>query len=125
MSFISREAAIDALESTDWYHQGPNKNMVHGANSLEHQAWYREQDVYAAIKAIPAADVVERDCFDRLLAENDELRNARPVVRCADCKWFQINMRQDGYLPKGVPECECRHWCGSCDPTDFCSYGER
>lgn len=48
-----------------------------------------------------------------------------PVVRCADCKWFQINMRQDGYLPKGVPECECRHWCGACDPTDFCSYGMR
>ena len=47
-----------------------------------------------------------------------------PVVRCADCKWFQINMRQDGYLPKGVPECECRHWCGPCDPTDYCSYGE-
>lgn len=48
-----------------------------------------------------------------------------PVVRCGECKWFQINMRQDGYLPKGVPECECRHWCGACDPTDFCSYGVR
>ena len=56
------------------------------------------------VEKIPAADVV-------------------PVVRCGDCKWFQINMRQDGYLPKGVPECECRHWCGACDPTDFCSYG--
>lgn len=58
------------------------------------------------LKSIPAADVA-------------------PVVRCADCKWFQINMRQDGYLPHGVPECECRHWCGECDPTDFCSYGAR
>ena len=56
-----------------------------------------------AICAIPSADV-------------------REVVRCADCKWFQCNMRQDGYLPKGVSECECRYWCGECDPTDFCSH---
>ena len=63
-------------------------------------------DLLDSLEDYPAADVV-------------------PVVRCADCKWFQINMRQDGYLPKGVPECECRHWCGSCDPTDFCSYGVR
>lgn len=27
----------------------------------------------------PAADVVARDCYDRLLAENDELRKERPV----------------------------------------------
>ena len=47
------------------------------------------------------------------------------VVRCADCKYLQCNMRQDGSLPKGVDEYECRHWCGSCDPTDFCSHGER
>lgn len=45
------------------------------------------------------------------------------VVRCADCKFFQCNMRGDGYLPKGVAEFECRHWCGEVDPTDFCSYG--
>lgn len=47
------------------------------------------------------------------------------IVRCAECKWFQYNMRFDGHLPKGVDEFECRHWCGSCDPTDFCSYAER
>lgn len=51
--------------------------------------------------------------------------DAVPVVRCAECKWFQCNMSMDGYLPKGVDEFECRHWCGSCDPVDFCSYGER
>ena len=47
------------------------------------------------------------------------------IIRCKDCKWFQCNMRMDGYLPKGVDEFECRHWCGSCDPDDYCSYGER
>lgn len=47
------------------------------------------------------------------------------VIRCGDCKYMQCNIRQDGSLPRGVDEYECRHWCGSCDPTDFCSYGER
>ena len=47
------------------------------------------------------------------------------LIHCADCKWFQCNMPPDGMLPKGVDEYECRHWCGSCDPFDFCSYGER
>ena len=55
-----------------------------------------------------------------------DLPSAQPeIIRCGDCKWFQCNMRPDGYLPKGVEEFECRHWCGTCDPTDFCSYGER
>lgn len=47
------------------------------------------------------------------------------VVRCWECKWIQNNMMPDSYLPKGVPEWECRHWCGATDPTDFCSRGER
>ena len=47
------------------------------------------------------------------------------IIRCAECKWFQCNMRPDGILPKGVEEFECRHWCGWCDPVDFCSYAER
>lgn len=56
----------------------------------------------------------------------EELPSAQPEnIRCAECKWFQCNMRQDGYLPKGVDEFECRHWRGYCDPTDFCSYAER
>ena len=56
----------------------------------------------------------------------EQLPSAQPeIVRCVECKWFQCNMRPDGYLPQGVDEFECRHWCGSCDPTDFCSYAER
>ena len=61
----------------------------------------------------------------RATIEAEPTIDAVPVVRCAECKWFQCNMRMDGYLPKGVDEFECRHWCGSCDPVDFCSYGER
>lgn len=52
-------------------------------------------------------------------------KNLVEVVRCGDCVYMQCNIRQDGYLPRGVDEYECRHWCGSCDPTDFCSYGRK
>ena len=56
----------------------------------------------------------------------EDAPSAQPeIIRCAECKWFQCNMSMDGYLPKGVDEFECRHWCGSCDPVDFCSQAER
>lgn len=63
-------------------------------------------DTVRKVKSIPAAD-------------------ARPVVRCCDCKHFQVNVSPSGYLPQGVPEWECRYWCRPNDPTDFCSYGEK
>lgn len=50
---IDAEALTDAIDSTDCYHQAPNKEMVHGANSAEHQAWYKEQDIYSAIENAP------------------------------------------------------------------------
>ena len=59
------------------------------------------------------------------MINNAPIIDAEPVVRCMDCKYLQWNMRQDGSLPLGVDEYECRHWCGCCDPMDFCSYGER
>ena len=56
----------------------------------------------------------------------EQLPSAQPeIIRCCECKYLQCNMRPDGYLPKGVDEFECRHWCGSCDPMDFCSCAER
>lgn len=50
-------------------------------------------DACFIVDHIPAADVVARDCYDRLLTENDELRKERPVVRCKDCR-------------KGIPDSE-------------------
>lgn len=35
--------------------------------------------VRGSLVTAPVADVVARDCYDRLLAENDELRKERPV----------------------------------------------
>lgn len=67
---------------------------------------YRKVVFWDDVDAFPSVDVVK-------------------VVRCADCKWFQCNKRMDGTLPKGVPEYECRCWCGYCAPIDYCSYGMR
>ena len=53
---IKRSDAIEAIEVVDWYHQNKNKDMVSGANSDEHQAWYKADDIYKALEAIPSAD---------------------------------------------------------------------
>ena len=53
---IYKEDAIDAIECVTWYHQNRNKDMVSGANSAEHQAWYKAEDIYDALEAVPSAD---------------------------------------------------------------------
>ena len=60
-----------------------------------------------------------------LLKELKERRNAPEIIYCHECKHFQCNMRFDGSVPKGADAYECRHWCGGCDPMDYCSCGER
>lgn len=51
---ISRQAAIDAIENTDWYHQNDNGDMVSGASN-EHEAWYKAEDIYRALESVPSA----------------------------------------------------------------------
>lgn len=51
---ISRQSAIEAIESVDYYHQNRNGEMVHGANPDEHQAWYKVEDVYEALDGVPS-----------------------------------------------------------------------
>lgn len=60
---IKRSDAIEAIEETDWYHQNRNKDMVSGANSAEHQAWYKAEDVYKALENVPSADRPQDDEF--------------------------------------------------------------
>ena len=52
---IDRQEAIDAIEYVDWYHQNQHGEMVSGANSREHQAWYRAEDIYDALERLPPA----------------------------------------------------------------------
>ena len=55
------DALTDTIERTDWYHQSEEKNMVHGANSAEHQAWYKAQDVYVAIDNAPTVIPADKE----------------------------------------------------------------
>ncbi len=50
-----------------------------------------------------------------LLIENDFL----PVVRCRDCKHYEI------HKPKVLENCERNGYLIPMKPDDFCSYGER
>ena len=78
---ISRQAAIDAIEIVDWYHQNSNKDMVHGANDNEHQAWYKAQDIYEALEAVPAANrPKDGDLISR--TETIEALGEEPPVWC-------------------------------------------
>ena len=64
---IKRSDAIEAIEGVDWYHQNKNKDMVSGANSSEHQAWYKADDIYKALEAVPSAEPIEWiPCSERL-----------------------------------------------------------
>lgn len=58
---ISRAVVVDAIEGVDWYHINRNGEMVHGANDAEHQAWYKADDINAAIERVASAPgTVER-----------------------------------------------------------------
>lgn len=68
---ISRQAAIDAIENTDWYHQNANKDMVSGASN-EHEAWYKAEDIYRALESVPSAQPEQRwiPCSERMPKKN-------------------------------------------------------
>lgn len=92
----------------------PTDNVFTRKEYIEREAFITRQ-----VEDYPAADVVARDCYDRLLAENDELRKERPVVRCKDCKYSAEAREND----KGFLICVA----SGMDITDYdyCSYGER
>jgi hypothetical protein len=97
--YIERDAVLEAIESTDWYHLSEKGNMVHGAVSGEN-AWYKADDIYKVLEEIPAADVVE-------------------VVRCKDCKYLEeayVNAKGFLFCPASGMEVT---------DMDFCSYGKR
>lgn len=89
----------------------------------------------AEIDWIPPADVVARDCYDRILAENDTMRemlartgkkcgdsmdDVRPVVFCKDCRHRDP---EDHKCDSGETE---RQGCPLPVHDDyFCAYGER
>ena len=87
---ISREDAIEAIEEITWYHQNRNREMVSGANSTEDQAWYKSQDIYAALEALPSA---EARPTGEWIPEKD---TGETMLKCSECecrvieKWYRM-----------------------------------
>lgn len=101
--YIEREAALKEIENADVMCDIP-------ADA------YRVLRRY--IERIPASDVVSRDCYDRLLVENDELRKERPVVRCGECKHSAVDYENMRY-------CKLVTYYNHVPDDWFCSDGER
>lgn len=100
---IEREDAIDAIEGTDWYHQNRNKDMVSGANSDEHQAWYKAEDVYKALKEVPSAD---RPQGEWIYTDDDVFAGE---YTCSNCnKRAEVDLYGQWILSNYCPNCGCR-----------------
>lgn len=86
---------------------------------------------------VPAADVVARDCYDRILAENDTMREmlARTGKKCGDSmddvrqvvrgKWIRGNESRtsptkDSYICSVCGEKTLSGFCGNPAKTNFC-----
>ena len=56
--YISREALIDVIELTNWYHAVRGGKLGKGATCRE-SAVYKATDIYKAVDSVPTADVVK------------------------------------------------------------------
>lgn len=98
--YISREAALDFHIQTYDLNISVQDERILGDRFEEF------------LKSISAADVVARDCYDRILAENDTMRkqlaqigkkpgdkmdDVRPVVLCRDCVYYNTTGCADGF----------------------------
>lgn len=104
--YIEREAALNASKIVYIEYIEIDGDGYEDGNADEIPVVFRRD-----IEAIPAADVVTRDCYNRLLAENDELRKERPVRhgRWLSMDGDNITVSLDEY---GCPTDSCR--CSEC-----------
>lgn len=58
---IYRQEAIDAIENIEWYHLNAKGEMESGANSAEHQAWYKADDIYKVLEELPSVRLGRRN----------------------------------------------------------------
>lgn len=82
---IDRQAAIDAIENIDWYHQNDNGDMVSGASN-EHEAWYRAEDIYRALESVPSAQPEPQEC--KWVYGEDFTADCVDGYRCSRCGFF-------------------------------------
>ena len=107
--YIEREAVIDEIEGTTWYHISCQKNLVEGA-ACEADALYKATDIYNVIKSAPTADVVE-------VRHGKWVETQEPLgwrdVDCAECSVCHENWIIDE--DSSIDDYECMwHYCPHC-----------
>jgi len=116
---IRRSEAIEVLENTDWYHQNANKDMVIGANSKEHQAWYKADDVYKALESVPPAEPEPSDDIDNALALLDAIHSSGRMEYYSDyCVLHDAISQISAQLERETGEWERKSFY---DDTPICS----
>lgn len=99
---IRRSDAIEAIENTDWYHQNRNKDMVSGANSDEHQAWYKADDIYKALEDAPTIELKRGKWIPH------KQDNGKTILwKCSECG-------QIIYSETETDRREFHKWCSRC-----------
>lgn len=98
---IKRSDAIEAVENVTWYHQNRNKDMVEGANSDEHQAWYKSQDIYEALEALPSADRPQGEWIGCRHEDSEWLSPMADFYKCSICGKIVnlLQMRSYNFCP--------------------------
>ena len=85
---IDRQAAIDAIEDTDWYHVAGGE-LVHGANSKEDEPLYKAKDIYSVIENLPSTQSV-------LTCKGCKYDGYYKHVQCRNC----LRRERDLYEPE-------------------------
>lgn len=93
---ISRQAAIDTIENTDWYHLNAKGEMVSGANSAGHQAWYKADDIYKVLEELPSAQPERKK--GRWNTDKESPEYATCSV-CGHCDWDCTESEYFKYCP--------------------------
>lgn len=107
--YIEREAMIDEIDDTTWYHISCQKILVEGA-ACEADALYKATDIYNAIKSVPTADVVE-------VRHGKWVETQEPLGWCnVDC--IECSVCHESYIideDSSIDDYECMwHYCPNC-----------
>lgn len=87
--------AIDAIERTDWYHINPKGELVHGANSTDNIPLYKAEDVYQALKSVPAVEPKQGEWIDKAISIIDDMRS-EGIVDYEQAREFRMRARMKG-----------------------------
>lgn len=97
---ISRQAAIDAVENVDWYHLNTKGEMESGANSAEHQTWYKADDIYKVLEELPSVQPEQK--HGKWIVIMNEPNITFDECKCSECgviEYFNKGWKKFSFCP--------------------------